>query len=217
MKRTLRVLIAAGPTIEPIDPVRFISNRSTGRMGYSLASVAAKLGYRVNLISGPTGITPPKRVRFRRIETALELRREILRELKKADVLLMPSAVSDFRPASFSRAKIKSRKPFTLRLTKNADILATIPANRRKNKILVGFCLETGNLLKNAARKLKNKKLDLMVANRITKHASPFGAGAKTVYLLNKHGQVKILKKMPKTGIARAILDTIEELCYTST
>jgi len=155
-------------------------------------------------------------VKFIRIETARELRKEILRKLGKSDVFLMPSAVSDFRPASFSRVKIKSGRPFTLRLTRNADILASIPAGKRKNKILAGFCLETGNLLKSAARKLKNKKLDLIVANRITKHASPFGRGAKTVYLLDKYGRVKKLEKMPKTQIARAILDTVEELCYTS-
>ena len=216
MKRTLRVLIAAGPTIEPIDPVRFISNRSTGQMGHDLAREAAKRRHKVTLISGPTAIIPPKGIKITRIETALELRKAILRELGRSDVFLMPSAVSDFRPASFSKAKIKSRKPFTLRLTKNTDILATIPAKKRKNKIIAGFCLETGDLLKNAARKLKNKRLDLIVANRITAHRSPFGAGAKTVYLLDKYGRVEILKKMPKTQIARAILDTIEELCYTS-
>ncbi len=216
VKRALRILIAAGPTIEPIDPVRFISNRSTGRMGYELAREAAKKGCRVTLISGPTNITPPKGIKVIHIETALELRKEILRELEKSDVLLMPSAVSDFRPASFSKVKIESGRPFTLRLTRNADILASIPAVKRKNKILAGFCLETGNLLKSAARKLKNKKLDLIVANRITISASPFGAGAKTVYLLDKYGRVKKLKKMTKTRIACAILDTVEELCYTS-
>jgi phosphopantothenoylcysteine decarboxylase/phosphopantothenate--cysteine ligase len=214
VKKPSRILITAGPTIEPIDPVRFMSNRSTGYMGYELARAAKKRGYRVTLISGPSRFEPPRGIKFLSAETARELRDKVWRELKKSDIFVMASAVSDYRPISFSRNKIKSEK-ITLKLVKNPDILKSITQKMRKNKIIVGFSLETKDLLKNSLRKLKEKKLDLIVANECGRENVPFGKGRSTVYLLDKHKRCKTLKKAGKPRIACAILDTIKELCYT--
>ena len=216
MKTPPRILITAGPTREPIDPIRFISNRATGLLGYELAKLARKKKYKVTLISGPSGIMPSKGIKFLQIETARQLYRKIHSELKKSDILVMSSAVSDFRLASFSKNKIKSETSLTLKLVKNPDILKSISKKERKNKIIIGFSLETKDLLKNAAKKLKLKNLDLIVANKLDKDNMPFGKGAKTVYLLDRFGCRKKLEKVTKTRIARAILDSIEELCYTS-
>lgn len=215
MKKPLRILITAGPTIEPIDPVRFVSNRSTGYMGYELARLAVKRKHKATLISGPTAIKPPAGARFLSVETARQLQGEVRRRIKKADALLMSSAVSDFRPAVFSKKKKKSKKNLTLKLAKNPDILGSIRQKERKGRIFAGFCVETENLLENAEKKLRTKKLDFIVANRISPKSTPFGRGRKTVYLLSKHGSRKKLGKMTKAQIARAILDTLEELCYT--
>jgi len=213
--KPLRILITAGPTIEPIDPVRFITNHSTGRMGYELARIAAKRKHVVTLISGPVSINVPAGVRILHIKTARELQKEIRRHLKKSDALLMSSAVSDFRPEPFSSKKIKSKKHLTIKLAKNPDILESLRQKERKGKVLVGFALETEHLIKNAAKKLKKKRLDLIAANTIGPQNTPFGRGRKAVYILDKRGLRKKLEKTTKAGIARAILDTVEELCYT--
>ena len=215
MKKVLRVLITAGPTIEPIDPVRFISNRSTGYMGYELAREAAKRGFRTTLISGPVSIAAPGKARLIRIERALELKKKVHEELKRNDVLIMSSAVSDFRPTFLSKHKIKSKPFLSLNLRKNPDILGSIPRSLRKNKIIVGFSLETENLVENSLKKLKSKRLDMVIANQVTKRSVPFGVGPKKVYLIEKSGFKKILKKHPKSRVASAILDRVEELCYT--
>lgn len=184
-------------------------------MGYELARLAKKRKYKVTLITGPATIKPFKGIKVLRIETARELERQVRRELKRNDILVMSSAVSDFRPASFSRDKIKSRKTVTLKFVKNPDILGSISGKERKKKTIVGFSLETRDLLRNAAKKLKLKDLDLIVANKADRHNVPFGGGKKSVYLLDKFGRRKKLEKVSKSRIARAILDTIEELCYT--
>ena len=215
MTKTPRILITAGPTIEPIDPVRFISNRSTGLLGYELARLAGKRKYKVTLISGPVCILPPRGVKMLRAETARQLYKKVHQELKNSDILVMASAVSDWRPESFLKQKAKSRKLFMLRLIKNPDILGSISPKERKNKIIVGFSVETTNLLKSSLGKLTAKRLDLIVANKIGRDNVPFGAGPKTVYLLDKLGRKRKLLKTSKADIARAILDTIEELCYT--
>jgi len=214
--KPLRILITAGPTIEPIDPVRFISNRSTGRMGYEMARIAVQKKHKVTLISGPSRESKPAGAKIVHIETARQLQKEIRRRLKKFNALIMASAVSDFRPELFSAKKIKLKKRLTLTFFKNTDILESIRKKERKGRILVGFALETENLIKNAYKKLKNKKLDLIAANGIGPRNTPFGRGKKDIYLLDKRGVRKKLKNTTKTAIARAILDTVEELCYTS-
>lgn len=214
-KKYIRTLVTAGPTAEPIDPVRVISNRSSGVMGYEIARAAKKRGHRVSLVSGPVFLEAPEGVKLTKIETARELKGKVESGLKKADVLIMASAVSDFRPAFFSKAKIKSAKPRTVKLVKNRDILGSLSKQARKNKVIVGFALETESLLKNASKKLKDKKMDLVVANEAGRGNAPFGEGKKTVYILDKAGTVKKLKNMTKSRIAGAILDRVEELCYT--
>ena len=215
IKKTHRILITAGPTLEAIDPVRFISNRSTGYMGYELARIAEKMGYRVTLISGPTDLLPPKTVKILQIKTAQQLCKSVHRELKKADILIMASAVADFRPLRLSRNKIKSGREIALKLVKNPDILRSLTPGERKNKVIVGFSLETEAVLANSMRKLRAKKLDLIIANMCGRGNMPFGKGAKTVYLIDKCGRKKKLSKAPKARVARAILDTVKELCYT--
>ena len=215
MRKSPRILITAGPTIEPIDPVRFISNRSTGYMGYELARQAGKRGYKVTLISGPSIFKAPSGIKLIQIETTRQLCKKVHTELKKSDILIMSSAVSDFRTRSALKNKIKSKTKIALKLIKNPDILKSITKKERKNKIIAGFSLETENLLANALTKLRKKRLDLIVANKSDSKNIPFGKGAKTVYLLDKLGRRKKLQKLSKTRIARAILDTMEELCYT--
>lgn len=184
-------------------------------MGYELAKAAGKRRYKVTLISGPTCLKTPPGIQFFPIETALELYKKVKEKLKKADVLIMASAVSDFRALSFSNKKIKSKKHLTLKLVKNPDILKSITKKMRKNRIIVGFSLETTDLLKNSLRKLRNKRLDLIVANKAGGENSPFGKGKSAVYILNRCGCRKSLTGATKPQIARAILDTVEELCYT--
>ena len=168
------------------------------------------------MISGPTLLKRPGGVRFIRIETAIELKNAVFKELKKADVLLMASAVSDFRPSKVYRGKLKKKKNLVLKLTRNPDILMSIPAGLRKNRIIVGFSLESKNLVENSLKKLRDKSLDMVVANEITGEYSPFGAGKKTVILMDRFEWRRRLEKVEKDVIACAILDRVIELCYTS-
>ncbi len=215
MKTSLKILITAGPTIEYIDPVRFISNLSTGKMGYEIAKATRRRKLKAILISGPTAIVPPHGVKVIKVNTASEMQKEVKKELKKVDVLIMASAVCDFKPAVFSVKKLKSNKKKTLKLIQNPDILKSLSKKERLKKIIVGFALETNNLILNARRKMNQKGMDVVVANKVSKTCSPFGKGAKDIVLIDRFGNVKKLYKMEKSAIASAILDTIEELCYT--
>jgi len=216
VKTHLKILITAGPTIEFIDPVRFISNLSTGKMGYEIAKLAKQRKSDVLLISGPSTLTPPKGVKVINIQTALEMQRTVKKELKSRDVLIMASAVCDFKVSAFSTKKIKSNKAKTLKLIKNPDILKSLSKKERKNKVIVGFALETENLIPNARKKMTQKEMDIIVANKISKKTSPFGEGEKHIVIIDRYGHIKKLYKKTKDSIARTILDTIYELCYTS-
>jgi len=215
VKKKLRLLVAAGPTIEYIDPVRFISNRSSGEMGRALAREAKKRNHFVTLVAGPVSIELPRVSRLIRVETALDLEKALFSEIKKSDCLIMASAVCDFRPASFSPQKVKSKKTLTLKLVRNRDILKAISKKYKKRKILAGFSLETSSNLKNAGDKLRSKSLDLIISNRIDKYNNPFGKGRKEFIILNRSGSCKTLKNASKSDAARAILDSVERLCYT--
>ena len=217
MRKKLKILITAGPTIENIDPVRYISNRSTGEMGYALATEAVKRKHAVTLISGPVSLKPPLGTRVINIETAAGLEKHISREIKKADCLIMSSAVCDFKPAGFLQKKLKSGKALTLKLVPNRDILKRISKIKyQKAKILVGFSLETGNALKSAMSKLRSKSLDLIISNRIYRHNDPFGKGRKEFLILDRNGYRKTFKNKTKREAARAILDSVEELVLYS-
>lgn len=213
-EKSIRIIVTAGPTIEPIDPVRFISNRSTGIMGYKIAEEALHRGHRVTLISGPVKITPPKVHKFISIETADELLAVLKKEIKKADCLVMSAAVSDFRARKIYNKKIKRKNRLPITLLPNKDILREL-AKDKKRKLFVGFSLETENLIGNSRLKLKNKNLDLIAANSFKKYHNPFGNNKLDVYLIDKNGDITKIKKRSKDFIAHILLDKIEELWYS--
>jgi phosphopantothenoylcysteine decarboxylase/phosphopantothenate--cysteine ligase len=208
----MNILITAGPTREPIDPVRFISNYSTGKMGYAIAALAKKRGHKVVLVSGPTCLIPSKNVLTERVNTAQEMFRAVKRNLRSIDCVIMAAAVSDFRPAVYRRGKAKRREGIkSIALCKNPDILYWASRQAGK-KMLVGFCMETKGLLQEAERKLKQKNLDIIVANKIDKKKKAFGEGRTSVVIMDKYGKRLRLSRVSKESIARILLDKVEEL-----
>ncbi len=204
------VLVTAGPTHEPIDPVRFISNLSSGKMGYAVASAARRRGANVILISGPTSLPVPSGVRFIFIKSASDMRREILKEVERADVIIMTAAVSDFTPENYSDKKIKKEdtEGITIKLKKNPDILSEIthqPSVISRQRIVVGFALETDDMIKNAKEKLKEKNLDFIVANSV----NGFGSDQNKVTIIDKKGNLYDIPQMSKDGVAEIILDKV--------
>ncbi len=209
---SLNILVTAGPTQEPIDPVRFISNRSTGTMGFSIAQAAKKRWHKVILISGPTVLPKPKGIEFFSVETAQQMRTQILKNTSKADVIVMAAAVSDYRPRHIAAQKIKKNKPtLNLGLIKNNDILKEL-GRVKKNKILVGFALETEHLYKNAVKKLKEKRLDIIIANKLSKKQNIFGKNKTSVLIIDKDGNKEYLYDTKKEKIAEEIVRKIEDL-----
>jgi len=205
----MRVLIAAGNTREMIDPVRFISNISTGRMGFELAKESVRRKHPTVLISGPTLLGSPRKAKVVPIVTSRDLERSLNTQFPRCDVLFMPSAVCDFRPAAYSKAKIKRTKGFSLKLEATPDLLQML-GERKKKQILVGFCLETENLVKNARRKLREKKLDYIVANRMGGGVMPFGDSKTSVVILGKDGEEFRLRDLTKERVSRFLFDLIE-------
>jgi phosphopantothenoylcysteine decarboxylase/phosphopantothenate--cysteine ligase len=203
--RGRRVVISAGGTHEPIDPVRFVGNRASGRMGFALAAEARDRGAAVTLIVGPTALTPPTGVELRRVETALELRDAVHAAIDQADLLIMNAAVADFRPAELSSEKIKKGEDeeLILRLVRNPDILAGLAA--RRDLIKVGFAAETKNLLEYAQSKLERKGLDMIIANEAV---ASIGSEDIQVTLLDAEG-VQALPRQPKQQAAEAVIDAI--------
>ena len=202
----MKFLITAGPTREPIDQVRYISNFSSGKMGYSIAESARKRKHEVMLITGPVNVAPLKGIIQRQVETTLEMKREIERQIPHSDCLIMTAAVSDYRPAKVFKGKMKKdKKALTLKLIRNPDILKEIGAKTR-NKILVGFALESDNLLKNAVGKLREKNLDYIIANS----PNAFGSNNTSVIVISRYGIIKRLKNQPKTKVADFIIRLIE-------
>jgi phosphopantothenoylcysteine decarboxylase/phosphopantothenate--cysteine ligase len=203
------VLVTAGPTREALDPVRFISNRSSGKMGYAIAESASKRGADVILISGPTTLDPPNNVKLVNVESAVQMREEVMSYASQSQIIIMSAAVSDYRPRDFSNQKIKRDKDvITLVLEENPDILAELGRNK-KGQILVGFSMETENLLENSRKKLEKKNADLIVANDLSKEGAGFGTDTNIVTLINSSGQIKELPLMSKYDVANAILDEI--------
>ncbi|MEA3328454.1 MAG: phosphopantothenoylcysteine decarboxylase [Candidatus Omnitrophota bacterium] len=205
------ILITSGPTREFIDPVRFISNLSTGTMGYQLAREARARNFKVILISGPTGLTPLKNVRFIPITTALQMRRMVKKFFSRVDCLIMTAAVSDYRTARSKPEKIKAQRPLTLRFVRNPDILGEISKHKGK-KILVGFSLETRDLIKNARLKLKKKGLDFIVANKAGGRCRPFGDNKVSCMIIDKFENEKRLKNISKKKLSSLIFDKISAI-----
>ena len=210
-----RVLVTAGPTREPIDPVRFISNHSSGKMGVALASAAWMRGADVSLVAGPLAVATPVGPQVVHVETTSDMAREVGKLVPKADVLIMAAAPADFRPASVATSKIKKGKSApAMPLTRTADILKTTAAKRKKGAIVVGFALETDDVLANGAKKLKDKSLDLIVVNDATEPGAGFGVDTNRVTLIGRDGTPEPLPLLSKRDVAEAILDRIERLVH---
>jgi len=207
-----RILITAGPTQEPLDPVRFISNRSSGKMGYALAHVAQKRGAEVILISGLTSLIPPRKVKFIKVGTALEMREATLREFQEATVVIKSAAVADYRPTVKEERKLKKSDSFiTLALEKNPDILEELGKNKG-SRILIGFAAETERLIKNAQDKLKAKNLDLIIANDVSQESSGFSSDTNQVKIIDQEGTIEDLPLLPKGEVAELILNRLKEM-----
>ena len=207
------ILVTAGPTQEPIDPVRFITNHSSGKMGLALAKVARRRGARVILISGPTPYRlPGGDVEFLPVRTAEEMRQAVLARLEKCSVVIKAAAVSDYRPVKVSKSKLKKGEPHeTLNLERTGDILEEV-GKKKGDRILVGFAAETEDLIVNARKKLAEKALDFIVANDVTQADAGFGTDTNRVKILFPSGEIKNLPLMPKEEVSQLILDEVSSL-----
>ncbi len=208
-----RVLLSAGPTQEAIDPVRFISNRSSGKMGFALAEAARDRGAEVVLVSGPTALPAPPAVTVVPVETAQQMQTELLRRLPWATVVIMAAAVADFRPKRPAADKLKKLRHdwHELELEPTDDILTRL-AERRTNQVLVGFAAETGTIVAQAREKLRRKGVDLMVGNNVAAEGSGFGSDTNAAVLVDRHGIIADLAVMPKRQLADRILDAVLSL-----
>jgi phosphopantothenoylcysteine decarboxylase/phosphopantothenate--cysteine ligase len=215
MKKDLvgeRLLITAGPSREPLDPVRYLSNRSSGKMGYALARAGLRRGAEVVLVSGPTALDPPQGARTIAVTTALEMRRAVMEEFPNCTAVLMAAAVADFRPAqSFSKKIKKGNAPVELRLEPNPDILKELGCNKN-GKLLVGFAAETEELTSHAAQKLLEKRLDMVVANNVSEEGSGFDVDTNIATILDCQGAVRSLPLMSKEELADQIYDHLLRL-----
>ncbi len=205
----LRIVVTAGGTREPIDPVRYIGNRSSGKMGYAIAEAAAARGAAVTLISAPSALPVPSAVTYIAVETVQELRTALHRGLAHTDVLIQAAAVSDYRVAAVAAEKMKRKgEDLVLRLVENPDLIAEIGAMPER-PILVGFAAETGNDLAQAREKLRRKNLDLNVLNDVTAPGSGFGTDTNQVTILGRSGAPEVLPLQSKRAVADALLDRV--------
>ncbi len=205
------ILVTAGPTQEPIDPVRFIANRSSGKMGYAAARAAAERGARVTLVSGPTSLTAPANVEVVSVQTAAEMLDAVLKRLPKVRVVIGAAAVADYTPKSRGKAKIKKAEAgMALELVPTKDIMAEV-GRKKGDRVLVGFAAETENLVRNAKAKLKSKNLDFIVANDVSKVGIGFGADVNEVTIIAKSGEVQELPRLSKFEIGHRILGLVKE------
>jgi phosphopantothenoylcysteine decarboxylase/phosphopantothenate--cysteine ligase len=204
-----KILVTAGPTIEPIDPVRFISNPSSGKMGFAVARAAEHRGAEVTLISGPTHLADPMNVTTIRVRTAEEMAHQVFQLMENADVIIKSAAVSDYRPKESKIHKIKKAKSeMVLRLQQNKDILKTL-GEKKKHQVLVGFAAETRELKKNATQKLAEKNLDIIAGNLVGSADSGFASDTNTVTLFFKDGTTESLPAMDKMEVAHILLDRV--------
>ena len=203
-----RVLVTAGPTREPIDPVRYITNRSSGKMGYRLAAAAQRRGATVTLVSGPTAIVPPPGVVVVPVESAEEMREAVLQHLRGTTIVIKAAAVADYRAKTPAATKIKGKRDLTLELTPNPDILAEVAA-QRTGAFVVGFAAETDDVAKNAQAKLEAKGIELLVANDVSRAGIGFDADDNEVLLIDRWGGAEPLPRMSKGEVADAILSRV--------
>lgn len=205
----LKVCVTAGPTREAIDPVRFISNRSTGKMGYALAENAVQRGAEVTLISGPVNLPDVPFANMVRVETARQMYEAVMSEAQSADIIVKAAAVADYRPSDPAAEKIKKKDgDMSVKLERTDDIIGTLGANKRKGLYLCGFSMETENMLENSAAKLKKKNLDMIVANNLKVDGAGFGTDTNVVTLITSEG-AKELPIMSKKEVAEEIFTHI--------
>lgn len=209
----LKVLVTAAGTREPIDPVRFVGNRSSGKMGYAIAQMAAQRGADVLLVSGPSALAIPPNVKGIRVETTNEMLEAVMEAYDKMDVVIKAAAVADYRPRDVADQKIKKKTDdaLTVVMDKNPDILKELGA-RKAHQVLVGFAAETQNLLDNAREKIIKKNLDMIVANDVTAAGAGFNTDTNIVKFLYPSGEVRSLEQMAKTEVANMLLDAVMEL-----
>jgi len=203
------VLVTAGPTLAPIDPVRYITNRSSGKMGYAIAKEARNRGANVTLVSGPTSLEPPKGIEFVKISTNEEMKNEVLKRFDACDIVVKAAAVADYKPKSYSNQKIKKKEgDLEIALTRDNDILMEL-GKIKETQVLVGFAAERQNLRENALSKLQRKNLDYVVANDITSSDTGFGVEDNKVIIISKDNDEISLEKMSKEKIASNLFDII--------
>lgn len=209
----LKVLVTAAGTREPIDPVRFVGNRSSGKMGYAIAQAAAQRGAEVLLVTGPSALAIPANVKGVKVETTNEMLEAVMEAYEKMDVVIKAAAVADYRPRDVADQKIKKKTDdaLTVVMDKNPDILKELGA-RKAHQVLVGFAAETQNLLDNAREKIVKKNLDMIVANDVTAAGAGFNTDTNIVKFLYPSGEVRSLEQMAKTEVANLLLDAVMEL-----
>lgn len=211
----VNILVTAAGTREPIDPVRYIGNRSSGKMGYAIAEAARDLGANVTLISGPSALTPLAGVNFFRVESARDMRRLVLENFPESQIVIKAAAVADYRVKNVADHKIKKNdEELTLVLEKNPDILKELGQKKQKGQVLVGFAAETQNLIQYAQSKLEKKNLDMIVANDVSKPQAGFNVDTNLIKLLKRDGSIEELPLMSKKDLAYIILNHVMKIYH---
>ena len=208
----MKFLITAGPTREPIDPVRYLSNRSSGKMGYAIAEAAIEAGHEVVLISGPVDVARPRGVAVISVSTSDEMFAAVRQHTSRCDILVMCAAVADYKPAKVSKSKIKKRgENISLELLPTRDILASLPKDRQY--LVVGFAAETENVEGNARQKLKEKNCDIVIANDVSRADSGMESDQNEMTILFRDGEIKSKSRAPKKIVARELIKIFENVC----
>ena len=206
-------MITAGPTVESIDPVRYLTNRSTGKMGYAIAKQAANRGAEVTLVSGPTNIAPPSNIKkLIKIESAKDMYNAIIENFDDNQVIIKSAAVADYKPKTYSDKKIKKNDDdLVIKLDRNKDIAYEL-GKIKKDKILVGFAAETNDIIENAKGKIQKKNFDFIVANDLTEEGAGFGTDTNIVKIIDREGNISKYPQMKKDEVAGVILDKVKSL-----
>ena len=210
-----RVLVTAGATCEALDPVRFITNHSSGRMGIEIAKAARARGAEVTLVAGHVSVPLPSDINIVSVNSATEMHDACMSAFSSADIIIKAAAVADYRPETCAQGKIKKSGDMTLSMVRNPDILQEMGQKKKENQILIGFCMETEDLLQNAKKKLDAKNLDMIVANYLLEENAGFGSNNNTVTILNRDGSCQALPNMSKFDVANEIFDRISLLKKT--
>jgi phosphopantothenoylcysteine decarboxylase/phosphopantothenate--cysteine ligase len=208
-----RILVTAGPTEEPLDSVRFLTNKSSGKMGVAVAARAAARGATVTLVAGPLKVAPPSEVKHVGVRTAVEMHDQVLSAFPEMDVVIKAAAVADFRPEVTETRKVKKeRMESSIRLVKNPDILRELGRIKRKDQVLVGFAAETHDVLENGRTKLKKKNLDMLVLNDVSQPGAGFDYDTNIVRFLHRSGEEEQMEITSKDRVADLILDRVRKL-----